>query len=100
MYRYDLGGQEVLNELIPRDQLIELKPASEVKSVADSALLVQEKQAVAFAINSAANSGQHEIVISKSLSDAIIEELEGLGYIVVSNPGAADPSKIYKIMGF
>lgn len=87
-------------ELIPTEDISELKSAAEVKEIATEAISIHEKNSVARTINLAANAGQHEAVWMHALSDSLKEELEGLGYIVVPYPGAADPNKMYKIMGF
>lgn len=86
--------------LIPMDELTTLKSASEVKTVADSAVATIEQQTVAAAINSAANTGQHSITWSKPLSDTLKATLEGLGYTVTSNRRAADPDYSWTISGF
>ena len=82
------------------DELTELKQATEVKTVADSAVQTQEEQSVAHAINTAANTGQHCITWSKSLSKETITLLESKGYQVVPNDRAADPSYSWTIRGF
>lgn len=86
--------------LIPIDELTDLKPATDVKAVADEAVKILEEQAVAAAINSAANTGQHSITWSKSLSDAIQVVLKGQGYTVTRNTRAADPDFSWTIGGF
>lgn len=86
--------------LIKSEDMIVLKSASEVKTVADEAMKIHEEQSVAYAINSAANSGQHSIIYAHNLSDAIKEVLRGQGYSVTKNGRAADPDFHYIIGGF
>ena len=51
--------------LIPTDEMTELKSASAVGEVANEAVAIIEKQTVAYAINQAANTGEHSITYSK-----------------------------------
>ena len=81
-------------------ELCELVPASAAKEIADAAPFTLEKQSVAYAINSAANTGAHEITWSKPLSSEMIDLLESNGYQVTQNLRAADPNKSWKIAGF
>ena len=76
--------------LIPQDELIVLKSASAVKTVAESAALDQERMSVAHAINSAANTGETRTVINRRLSDSMISELETNGYKLKYNVAKAN----------
>lgn len=86
--------------LIPQDEMTELKDASVVAEVAKIAAAVHEEESVAAAINQAANSGQHSIMYSRVMSDAIIQKLAAKGYKVRPNGHAADSSKSWIIEGF
>lgn len=66
--------------LIPQDELTTLRPASEVKTVSETAEYEQEKLAVAHIINSAANTGETCAIVNHRLSDALITELKNNGY--------------------
>lgn len=83
-------------------KLCELVPASEAKEMADKAVFILEQQSVAYAINSAAKTGEHEVTWSKTLSDEMVALLESeeYGYKVKKNLRAADPDKSWTISGF
>lgn len=85
--------------LIPQDELPDLKNASDVKTVADSAMLDAETMAVAKLINSSANTGQYEVLYNHELSETLITSLEGKGYTVTrrSSVFCADPKYQYTI---
>lgn len=68
--------------LIPREELTTLKPASDVRNVADSAYEIHEEMSVAHDINTAANSGEKSISIVRKLSDNLIEKLKAQGYTI------------------
>jgi hypothetical protein len=78
--------------LIPQDKLIVLKSASDVLAVSQSAELDQERQSVAGAINTAANTGATFVLINRKLSEEIIAELTGKGYIVRHDSARANPA--------
>jgi len=84
-------------ELIPSDEMTTLKPASEVKTIADEAEEILEQQSVAYLINEAANTGSHMVVWSKSISDELKQVLEGQGYKVIKSN--TYPNR-YTIKGF
>lgn len=84
--------------LIPQSELLILKSATDVQSVSATAALDQERQAVAGAINTAANTGATCVLINRRLSAAIVSELEGLGYVVRHDSARAnvmDQATIY-----
>lgn len=84
--------------LIPQSELLQLKSASDVLAVSQSAALDQERQAVAGAINTAANTGATFVLVNRILSKEIIAELESKGYIVRHNSARAritDQATIY-----
>jgi len=87
-------------ELIPISEMTELKSAAQAKAVADEALKIHEKQQIAAAINSAANSGEHSIIYQHPISDEVKAILEGQGYKVTRKPHSANPDFLYKIEGF
>ena len=69
--------------LIPVEEKNTLKPASEVKSVADTAAVDQQLSAVAYQINTQANTGAYSTMWSGTeLLEDVKSELEGQGYIV------------------
>ena len=88
------------DNLIPKDELIELKSASTVKAVADSAVRIIEKQACAQAINTAANTGSHSVIFDHPMSKQLQDELKTLGYEFHPVANSADPTKHWVIMGF
>ena len=77
--------------LIPQEDLKELQPASAVKSVAETAVYEQDLQAVAFAINNAANTGATSVTITMKLSNAVQEELKSNGYTLTNYKYNANP---------
>lgn len=59
-----------------------LIPAADLKDIAEAAPLKLEKDAVARAINLAANTGSLTVTWSSTLSDSVISDLEELGYLI------------------
>lgn len=86
--------------LIPKDEMTELKTASDVKTVADGAVDDIREMEAAYLINSAANTGEHRAVWAKEMPDTLKSTLEGKGYQVLSDNSAADPNKMWIIGGF
>lgn len=86
--------------LIPKDELSQLKSASAVKSVADTALDEQLEMEAAYVINTAANTGLHSVSWAKEMPESLKTTLEGKGYQVLSDNTAADPKKFWIIGGF
>lgn len=68
--------------LIPMDELMTLKAASAVKTVADNALADQQEKEVAYAINTAANTGEYDVAYNGKLIDSVKTKLEADGYTV------------------
>ena len=66
--------------LVEKDEMTTLRPASESKSTAETALDDIQLQAVAYAINSAANTGELRVIFQETLSDKVKDELESNGY--------------------
>lgn len=89
-------------DLIPMDELTELKPASAVAAVSSEAVSILERQSVACAINQAANCGEHQIVWSHDLSDQLMQELKNNGYQLRQRTpvSAADRNPSWIISGF
>ena len=75
--------------LIPFDQFGTLKSASEVKGVADSAKLDYETLSVAKLINTAANTGEYQVIYNHEMSEDLISLLKGQGYAVTHKPRSA-----------
>lgn len=70
--------------LIPREELTTLKPASDVRNVADSAYEIHEEMSVAHDINTAANSGEKSITIIRKLSENLESKLKAKGYTITT----------------
>lgn len=87
-------------ELIPISEISVLRPASEVKAVADEAMQIIEKESIARLINIAANSGQHSAIWEHPMSAEVKTLVEGQGYRVTRVPRAADPNVMWMIEGF
>ena len=82
--------------LIPKDEITQLKRASEVKSVAESAKDDFQLAAVAAAINNAANTGETSTIFEQKLTESVRSTLESRGY-EIQYFGVADPTRMVKI---
>ena len=69
--------------------LSEFKSASDVKSVADTAMFEHEKISVAGVINSAANTGEYRVMYNKYISKEMQELLKDNGYKVTLSRNSA-----------
>lgn len=85
---------------IPVEELTTLRPASELKEVANTAVEETEKASIAYALNSAANCGQHEKAVNGPISDKLMEELKQQGYEIIDNSHAVKSGYSYIIRGF
>ena len=85
--------------LYKQEDLPVLNNASDVKTVADGALLEAEEMAIAKLINSTANTGEYEVLYNRPISDDMIQTLEGKGYTVKKKSPifSADPKTQYII---
>lgn len=68
--------------LIPMNELQTLKAKADVKTVADTAEVEQQKQAIAYLINTAANCGQYDVAYNGKLLDEVKQALEDKGYTI------------------
>ena len=66
--------------LVPKDEMTTLRSASQSLDTANSAEDDIQLKAVAYAINSAANTGQKRVVFQELILDAVKEQLESNGY--------------------
>lgn len=66
--------------LVPKEEMDELKPAASSKQTAESAEDDIQTKAVAFAINSAANTGQYRVIFLEPIRPAVEEALKSNGY--------------------
>lgn len=69
--------------LVDKDHMTELRPASDSKVTASTAEKDIQLQAVAYAINSAANTGEYTAVYQGKLLDEVKTELESNGYTLL-----------------
>lgn len=76
--------EEFKMSLIPREELTTLKPASDVRNVADSAYEIHEEMSLAHDINTAANSGEKSITIVRKLSENLKSKLKAKGYTITT----------------
>lgn len=76
--------EEFTMSLIPREELTTLKPASDVRNVADSAYEIHEEMSVAHDINTAANLGEKSITIVRKLSENLESKLKAKGYTITT----------------
>lgn len=68
--------------LVNREDMDKLRPAADSKDTAATAQDDIQLKAVAFAINSAANTGELRTVFQEKLRDGVIEQLISNGYVV------------------
>lgn len=66
--------------LVPKDEMTTLRSASDSRDTAETAEKEIQLKAVAFAINSAANTGEFRTVFQGTLIDDVRSELESNGY--------------------
>lgn len=80
--------------LIERDKLNVLISAQEAKTIAEGALDDINLQQVAYAINTAANTGETEAIILTRMTAKTKEELEAKGYRVQIKVTGAEPTVV------
>lgn len=68
--------------LIPMDELQTLKAAKTVKDTAETAAVDQQKQAIAYLINTAANCGQLDVTYNGKILPEVLQALETNKYEV------------------
>ena len=68
--------------LIPMDELQTLKTAKAVKATAGTAAVDQQKQAIAYLINTAANCGQLDVTYNGKILPEVLQELKTNKYEV------------------
>lgn len=84
--------------LFPVDEIGVYHAASEVRSVAEQAIKLQQLTGVAKAINLAANTGEYVTRVPYSLLPDVIQQLETDGYTVTPvTEDAADPTSQFDI---
>ena len=87
-------------KLIPKEEMNILKPASEVKAIANKAVDLQDESAAAYIINDAANTGCHIAVWRHPMTDTLRATLEGKGYTVTQRAVGAGTTNEWAITGF
>ena len=68
--------------LVDKDHMTELFPAAQSRQTASTAEDDVQLKAVAFAINSAANTGQLRVIFQETLRPNVVDQLEGSGYTI------------------
>lgn len=68
--------------LVDKDHMTELYTAAQSRQTAATAEDDIQLKAVAYAINSAANTGQLRVIFQETLRPNVIEQLEGSGYTI------------------
>lgn len=66
--------------LIPRDEMTTLLPTSDVQTIAANAEDAIQLQAVAYAINNAANTGEYSTTFLTKLRPYTVQQLKTNGY--------------------
>jgi len=79
---------------IPPEDMTTLVAASMSKSCADTAVAELEEISVAYAINSAANCGEHTVTYAKPISATLRTKLEGFGYVITPPAPLARPGDV------
>lgn len=80
--------------LIPHDALTKLIPAADAKTVSAGAQIAQQVNAVAYAINSAANTGEFRAIYNGALLSEVVSLLTDQGYNVAVNSRAAHAESV------
>lgn len=78
--------------LVDKDSMTILRTAAEAKTTASTAEVDIQLKAVAYAINTAANTGLTRIEFSEKLLDDVSAKLKANGY-AVSNAGQAEDTR-------
>lgn len=65
---------------VDKDHMTTLRTAAESKTTADTALDDTQVEAVAYAINSAANCGEYKVTFQEVLRENVKTQLDGKGY--------------------
>lgn len=68
--------------LVEKDKMTELYPAAQSRQTAATAEDDIQLKAVAYAINSAANTGQLRVIFQEPLRENVKSQLEGNGYTI------------------
>lgn len=82
---------------IPQDEMPILKPATDVKTVASTAVADMEEMAVAAMINNAANCGEYSVVCPRPISAALQTKLTSNGYTLTQPAPIARPGDCWII---
>lgn len=77
-----------------RDEMTTIHPAADCKQVAEAAPDEQQRGAVAFAINNAANCGELSVEFLQPLRPAVEGELTSNGYSIRNSGGAVPTSSV------
>ena len=83
--------------LIPMEELQTLKSKEDVKTVAETAEVEQQKQAIAYLINTAANCGQYDVAYNGKLIDEVKQALEDKGYTITYDIAKVNAEDIARI---
>lgn len=79
------------------DELQTLKSKDDVKTVAETAEVEQQKQAIAYLINTAANCGQYDVAYNGKLIDEVKQALEDKGYTITYDIAKVNAEDIARI---
>lgn len=69
---------------VDKDDMTTLRPASDSNATAASALDDIQIEAVAYAINNAANCGQYDVIFQEEMRSNTKSELTGKGYTLAA----------------
>lgn len=82
--------------LIKKEDMATLYPAAQSRTTSAGAAVEQNRMTVAYAINSAANTGLYSAAVSSPILPEVLQELEEKGYLV-QNSGYAKDSDLHLI---
>lgn len=82
---------------IPQEDMPILQLATDVKTVASTAIADMEEMSVAAMINNAANCGEYSVTCSRPISAALQTKLTGMGYTLTQPAPIARPGDCWII---
>lgn len=83
--------------MISKDKMTELLPADQARALSELAEIEAETATIGYAINTAVNTGETEVLYNNTISSEMIDKLESQGYLVEPLKDTAKPGTQYKI---
>jgi len=82
--------------LVDKDHLTELRSAAEARTTALTGLDEIQLKAVAYAINTASNTGETSVIFKEALRENTVAELKAKGYKIL-DAGYANKTSVHLI---